>query len=303
VLATVDDHLDAHGKSKDEWLPACVDTLTHDGKMYGLPKCSHPGDSYIWVNLDMFKEAGIDEPPTHGVTHAQIAEWAEKLSKGPANDRQVYGFMPCVNQIMALFNSARSFGAWENVEDGTESLYDSAEWWEWAQWLGRFYTEKYATVEGTLPSGGITALFSSGKLAMMHRQRYMNKRVKAAVEELDNPFEWKVIEYPHPEGANGWVACVDTHTATAASKYPEEAFLLSYAQADPRFTELVASNIGYLGGRMDDIDTVGSLLEKDPFLKLQYECMLKEEKFRQPPNARGREVQTLVELTRRLATG
>jgi ABC-type glycerol-3-phosphate transport system substrate-binding protein len=292
ILATVDDHLDKYGKSKDEWLPACVDTLTHDGKMYGLPKCSHPGDSYLWVNIDMLEEAGIPEPEVYGNTHQDIAEWAMKVAKGPENDREVYGYIDQSGHIMGIFNPVRSFGQVENVEDGSESLANTEEWVECVKWTKSFYDNKLVALASALPTGGVEALFASGRLGILHRQRSTYKRIREATERLNNPFRWKTIQFPKIDNARGWVACVDTHSPTANSKVPDEAFQWAYAMADARFTELVAKNIGYLGGRRDDIDTISGFMY--PFLELQYKNGLEEEKFYQPPNARGMEAQTVL---------
>lgn len=294
IIAVADDYLDKFGKKKDEWLPACVDTLTHEGKMYGLPKCSHPGDCYVWINEEMFEAAGLPVPEQYGNTPEQLMEWAAKLTKGPDSDREVYGYLPATGHIMALYNPLRQFGGLELSEDGSKSLADSEEWFAWAQWTSKFYEDKLAPLPAAIPEGGPDALFAAGKLAMHHNQRYMNRRVKLAVEAAAKPFKWRVIQFPRGSKARGWTACVDTHSAIATSKHPEEAFLLSYAMADQRFTYLVARDIGYLGGRVDDKDSVKDLIAENPFLAVQYECMTQEEKFRQPTNARGREVETVL---------
>jgi hypothetical protein len=100
-----------------------------------------------------------------------------------------------------------------------------------------------------------------------------------------------IIQAPRQPNAKGWVASVDTHSATANTKHPEEAFALSYALADQTFTRYVAEDQGYLTARVDDIETVKDMIY--PFLELQYQCMTEEEKFHQPANARGLEVQTV----------
>jgi ABC-type glycerol-3-phosphate transport system substrate-binding protein len=89
VLEPVDSYLQTYKIGKEEWFSSITDTLTYDGKMYGMPKTGHPGDAYIWINLDMFKAAGVAEPPEYGVTFDNIREWANKLSKGSKDSRDV----------------------------------------------------------------------------------------------------------------------------------------------------------------------------------------------------------------------
>jgi len=290
ILRNVDDLLDASGISKQEWLPAAISTLTYEGKMYGLPKTCHPGDAYIWINDDLFAADGLTPPDTYGATFQNISEWAEKLSKGPQNDRQVYGYFAVVGGIQAIVNGVRQFGTYENNEAGTESLADNEQWRQWAQWLKPFYDKKLASLEGALPSGGAPALFLAGKLAMCHSQRFMYRRVNVGIKSVPKPFQWRVIQYPRGPQAKGWGASVDTHSASAICKHPQEAFRVLYGMADKKFALFVAEDQGYLTARVDDLDTVKPIIY--PFLELQYKCMTQEEKFRQPANARGTEVET-----------
>lgn len=291
VLRSVDEQLDAKGISKDEWLPAAVDTLTYEGLMYGLPKTCHPGDAYIWINEDLFEESGLSLPETYGNSLDDITAWAEELAQGPDDDRDVYGYMPRVSGIQAIVNGVRQFGTYENNEEGTESLADNEQWFQWANWTKNFYDRGLATVEAALPSGGADALFLAGRLAMRHNQRYFYRRVKVGMEEVENPFNWRVIQFPRGPEAKGWGASVDTHSVSVASKHPDEAFDFIYAMADPLFTRFVAEDQGYLTARVDDLETVEEIMY--PFLELQYQCMTEEEKFRQPANARGQEVETV----------
>jgi multiple sugar transport system substrate-binding protein len=292
VIAAVDDYQQAHGISKEEWLPAAVDTLTHDGKMYGMPKSSHPGESYIWLNNTLFEEAGIPLPESpYGVTHEDITAWAEALTRGSEEDREVYGIFVAAGGIQAIVNGVRQFGAYENNEEGTECLADSEEWMAWASWIKNFYDKKLTAVEASLPSGGADALFLAGRLGMRHNQRYFYRRSREGMKEVEKPFEMTIIQAPRKPNAKGWVASVDTHSATTSTKHPEEAFALSYALADQTFTRYVAEDQGYLTARVDDLETVKDMIY--PFLELQYKCMTEEEKFHQPANARGLEVQTV----------
>lgn len=291
VLRNVDENLEAAGISKDEWLPAAINTLTIDGKMYGLPKTCHPGDAYIWINEDLFNEAGIPLPEVSGVTHEQITEWAEALSQGPEDDRSVYGFVPRVVGIQGIVNGARQFGTYENNEEGTESLADNEQWRQWAGWVKSFYDRKQAATDNALPSGGADGLFLAGRVAMRPNQRFFYRRVNVGMEEVEKPFSWRVIQYPRGPEAKGWGASVDTHSVSTACKHPDEAFRFIYAMADQTFARYVAEDQGYLTARIDDLETVGDMLY--PFLELQYQCMTEEEAFRQPANARGLEVETV----------
>ena len=292
VIAAVDDYLQAHGISKKEWLTAAVDTLTHDGKMYGMPKSSHPGEAYMWLNNSLFEQAGIPLPKTpYGVTHEDITAWAEALTKGPEDNRDVYGVIIQSGGIQSIVNGPRQFGSYENNEEGTKCLADSEGWMAWASWVKNFYDKKQTAVQTALPSGGADALFLAGRLGIHHNQRYFYRASIVGMKEVQKPFEMTIIQAPRKPNAKGWVASVDTHSATTTSKHPEEAFALSYALADKTFTHYVAEDQGYLTARVDDLETVKDI--STPFLELQYKCMTEEEKFHQPANARGTEIETI----------
>lgn len=291
VLRSVDDHLEANNISKDEWLPAAVNTLTFDGKMYGLPKTCHPGDAYIWINEDLFNEAGIPLPETTGVTFDQITEWSMALTRGPEDAREVYGFVPRVVGIQGIVNGVRQHGTYENNEEGTESLADNEQWMQWASWINGFYERKEAATDNALPSGGADALFLAGRIAMRPNQRFFYRRVNVGMEEVEKPFNWRVIQYPRGPEAKGWGASVDTHSVSTNCQHPDEAFRVIYAMADATLTRFVAEDQGYLTARVDDLETVKDMIY--PFLELQYLCMTEEEAFRQPANARGLEVETV----------
>lgn len=291
VLRNVDEHLEAAGMSKDQWLPAAVNTLTIDGKMYGLPKTCHPGDAYIWINEDLFNAAGIALPETYGTTFEQISEWSTALTTGPEDARDVYGFVPRVVGIQGIVNGVRQHGTYENNEEGTASLADNEQWLQWATWINSFYTQKEAATDNALPSGGADALFLAGKIAMRPNQRFFYRRVNVGMKEVEKPFSWRVIQYPRGPEALGWGASVDTHSVSTNCKHPDEAFRVLVGMSDATFTRYVAEDQGYLTARVDDLETVKDMIY--PFLELQYQCMTEEEAFRQPANARGLEVETI----------
>src|SRR5690606_14922895 len=67
----------------DAYFEGPLNSVTWDGKLYGLPK--YTDTIGIFYNKDLFAKAGLTEPPT---TWPQVVEYAEKLTD-PANS--VYG--------------------------------------------------------------------------------------------------------------------------------------------------------------------------------------------------------------------
>ena len=59
IVAPIDEYLSKYSQDKAQWVKGAVEGLTFEGKMKGLPKCCHPSVSLMWINNNMFKEAGL----------------------------------------------------------------------------------------------------------------------------------------------------------------------------------------------------------------------------------------------------
>ena len=145
----------------------------------------------------------------------------------------------------------RQFGTYENNDEGTVCLADNDQWMAWMQWNENFYAKGVAPIEASLPSGGSHALFLAGTLGIRLAQRSFYRFVNEGMKQVADPFEVTIIQAPRGPDAKGWVASVDTHSASTSTKHPDEAFDLIYALADALFTHDVAETQGYLGGRVD----------------------------------------------------
>jgi ABC-type glycerol-3-phosphate transport system substrate-binding protein len=291
VLEPVDSYLQTYKLSKDDWFSSITDSLTYNGKMYGMPKTGHPGDAYIWVNLDMFKAAGIPEPPEYGVTFDNIREWANKLSKGPKDSREVYGFYSGVVGLQPLTNGIRQFGVDIVAADGVTSLIDKPEFADWLNWEYQLIVQdRVHPFSQAIPNGDIVALFAAGKVAMVHSQRYFQFGARNAVKDK---FKWTTIQFPRGPKAKGWGTSIDTHAGTAASKYKDEAFTLTAAISDKRFAFLVGKFQGYLTGRKDNLDDLGPYAN-DHFIQLQQKCTEQNDPFWRAKNLRATEIETAL---------
>jgi ABC-type glycerol-3-phosphate transport system substrate-binding protein len=177
-----DDYFSRNNIKKTEWIKAIIDTLTYQGKMYGLPKASNPAHSFINVNLKMFDEAGLKRPETYGNTFDQLADWAIKLSKGPKDKREVYGYYAALETSHPITNAVRQFGGDLVDKDGVTSLVDQEPFWNWLQW-----THRLVVKEAVHPLGGVVnpgdsnalaSMFAAGKLAMIHSHRAWQRPIK-----------------------------------------------------------------------------------------------------------------------------
>jgi ABC-type glycerol-3-phosphate transport system substrate-binding protein len=291
VIEPVDAYLTKYNIKKDEWVKAIIDTLTHEGKMYGLPKAANPADSFLTVNLKMFDEAGIKRPDTYGTTHAQLQDWALKLSKGPKDRRDVYGYYANAFSNQSVTNGVRQFGGDLIDKDGVTSLVDQQPFMDWLTWTQNLIVKEKvhpsADVVKTGDSSALAAMFAAGKLAMAHSHRAWVFGFRQAVQDK---FEWAIIQWPRGPKALGWVSNVDTHSGTSTSKLKDETFGLIYALADRRFAYLVAKTQGYLTGRVDNLDAIKELAN-DPFIKVQQKNTEEEQLWWRAKNLRAYEIE------------
>jgi ABC-type glycerol-3-phosphate transport system substrate-binding protein len=296
ILAPIDDYMAAQKVSRDEWLPAVIGTCTFGGKTYGLPKCAHPGFAYIRINHTLFQEAGIPIPPVQGVTWDQVMDWGIKLSKGPKEKRDQYGFFVAKDGFQQVINGLHSWGGWEIEENRTSVKADGDPWKLWVRWNHRaLVQDRISPLASELGTAGVVGLFAAGKLAMFHGDRSQQRQVLEAVGPMEGggKFKWSAIAMPVTPAFTKHGLSLNTHAGTMQSQNKLESFKLAYALADKRFAELVANEQGYLVGRTKEMDEIGKAKD-DPFIKLQYEEGTKGVPYRIGKNLRGTEYDTTL---------
>lgn len=292
LLEPMDDYLPKYNINRNEWVKAIVDSLTTEGKFYGMPKASNPAEAHFSINLKLFEEAGLKKPDTYGTTREQLRDWAVKLTKGPPDRREVYGYYLHYRSNQAVTNQVRALGGDLIDKAGEKSLVDSPQFADWLAFTYKLIREdKVHPMPDVVPPGNsneLAGLFAAGKIAMTQMHRAWMVAFRTAVGDK---FPWTTIQYPRAQGAKGWVANIDTHALTTQSKNKDEAFTLSYALADRRFAYVVAKGQGYLTGRNDNLEAMGPDLAKDEFLKLQQRCTEEEEPWWIAKNLRQLEVE------------
>jgi ABC-type glycerol-3-phosphate transport system substrate-binding protein len=286
ALEPLDDTLKTFKISKDEWRKAVIEQLSIEGKQYGSPKAGYAAYSWIWVNLKMFKEAGLPEPPTTGVTFEQIRDWANKLAKGPKDKRDVYGYYSELNGHQQITNASRQFGADIVDKDGTSSLVDRPEFVEWLKWNHQLIVQDgVVPLSSTIPNNNVAAMFAAQRVAMAHGDRSFHFLVRNAVKD----FDFATIQFPRGPKAVGWGAVCSAHCALSGSKYKDEAGTLTYAIGDKRFAFLVGKFNGYLVGRANNLEELGPYAN-DPFIQLQYKSETQTAPYWTPKNLRTFEI-------------
>jgi multiple sugar transport system substrate-binding protein len=178
-----------------DFYPQPVAELTHDGKIYGLPRDVSTMVTYF--NADLFKAAGIPNPKElsdQGKWNWDtLLESAKKLTDA---SKQQYGlgFGNWWGPAWGYFTNAAGGGMFN--KERTACNLGSAESIAGAKFAQDLYTQKL------VPAGDADgeALFNAGKVGMYFNGRWFTPGVRT-----NSKFAWDVAEMPQGKVKSTWL--------------------------------------------------------------------------------------------------
>lgn len=203
-------------------------------RVYGLPTI-YSNNRWMMVNVDMFKEAGL-EVPYDGWTYDEFYAAAEKLTHGEGLDK-VYGMMWCIKQDivqpLGLISSVLGQNAYYKNLDGTESNFDDAVWAEGMQLIQDTMENGYAYALEDELSESLTFAntFLEGKSAMS--MNISQLRLILDTETYPHDFQTAIVPGPVPSDEyltdeykfhTNYSGTNDLISIASKSKHPEAAF-------------------------------------------------------------------------------
>jgi len=235
------------------YFPGPLNSVTWDGKLYGVPKATNT--IALYYNKDLYAKAGITEPPT---TWDELVEVSRKLND-PANNIYGLAFSAKANEegtFQFLPWAQMGGGGYDNIN--APGAVKALEIWK------TILDEKLASPD-TLTRGqwDSTGTFNSGNAAQVISGPWELNRM---LEEAQ--FDWGVALLPtETEGGARSSAMGDFNWAIFAStQHPDEAFkALEYfsSQDDRLFPEF-----GQLPARSDVALPETGVALKDAALKV-----------------------------------
>jgi multiple sugar transport system substrate-binding protein len=214
----------------DDWWQASVDTMSYEGKVYGIPY--DWATSGIYVNRDIMDPL-VEYPVKSDWTYSDFAELAIKATGENANAEKVWGAnLP--TGASAIWTYAYSFGGQFFNEELTESRLTDPKTLEAAQWIWdlRWKNNAMPTPEDTQAMGLTSEFaFASGRVAM---HRALNDAAFRMDEAIEGRFNWGV--YPVPTGPGGRIAFGGNSGwfIPTGSRYPDMAYeLIRYCLSNP----------------------------------------------------------------------
>jgi multiple sugar transport system substrate-binding protein len=240
---------------KENYFPGPLNSVTWDGKLFGVPKATNT--IALYYNVDMFKAKGLDpdKPPK---TWDELVDAARKLND-PANNVYGLAFSAKANEegtFQFLPWAQMGGGGYDHIN--TEGAIHGLEIWK------TLLDEKLASPD-TLTRGqwDSTGTFNSGNAAMVISGPWELNRMSQEAK-----FDWRVTLMPVPkEGVEPSSAMGDFNWAIfSTSKHPAEAFkaLEYFASQDDKMFK----NYGQLPARSDIALPPTGDAKKDAALKV-----------------------------------
>ena len=222
--------------------PAFLEFYKDEGKLVGLPFAIFP--EFMYVNKDLFKEAGLALPPQKygdkytmpdgkevDWTFDTVAEIAKILTVDKngndatqagfdAKNIVQYGYVPQWTDHPRAIGTM--FGAWDLVgADGTAVVPESAaaalKWYYDGMWGKQPFIPNKAAMDSDLLTKGNA--FSSGKVAMGTSHLWYTCCI-----DVKNVPNWDTAVMPSYNGKVTSKMHGDTFAILANSKHPKEAF-------------------------------------------------------------------------------
>ena len=220
-VASVSDLVASESVDLTQWYEGCLDGITVEGNLLGLPFKAHPGLAVIYYNQTAIEAEGLPIPEATW-TQAEHTELAKALTKTEGDRTTQFGFLPGVGSWWKTFVAlTRSFGGEMLSEDGSQFLLLEDAGRQAMQYsYDIFHTDKV----GPLPEqivGTTNEMWISGVLATYQG----GTSVSVTDGAIGDTFEWMVLpNAAGPAGVGGSDYEVDAQCVSTSAKNPSEAF-------------------------------------------------------------------------------
>ena len=219
-IAAINDLVESQSVDLSQWYQGCLDAITVEGNLLGLPFKAHPGLAVVYYNQTAIDEVGGTYPEP-GWTQEQHIELAQALTKSEGGRTTRFGYLPAVTW-KGFVTLTRAFGGELISEDGTEFLLLEDAGRQAVQYAyDLFHTYEVAPTPDQLV-GEANDMWISGVLGTYQG----GTSVSVTDSAIGDSFEWMAAPNPiGPGGVGGSDFEVDAYCVTSTSEHPDEAFL------------------------------------------------------------------------------
>ncbi len=244
VIAPLDDIIASNGFDTSVFWPSIMQTLTVDGKLYGIPNHGHYGTVVYYYNKSLYENAGTVIPSIDWTTEDLVAG-AQAVTVAP----ETWGFRAMMGSEHTP-SYLRSFGGELLSEDGTTCLLGSEGSVAALRWL--YDLKETYQVDPCICGDQYRENFVAGKVGAFNTTPGL---VAEFSRVTDWGFEWDVTAAPVGPGGqrgsqvSGAGFCM---TPPAAEKHGEAAFkVLDFFSTKEDGIEHVFGGAGSPGTRDD----------------------------------------------------
>lgn len=203
----------------DDFFPVFKDAFKYKGKYYGFGK-----DFNVYVlfyNTEMFRKAGITEPPKNW---EELKDYSRKLTKDTNGDGKIdqYGFIvePSIDMVMpfAFQNNGEILSAQNEIKIGEPSFIEAVEFFT------SLYKDTIATIPSDVGAGWNGDVFGRKQVAMAISGSWMIPYLKESYPDL----KYNVAELPAGK-TRGTVAFTNAYVIPKYTKHLNDSWkLFSY---------------------------------------------------------------------------
>jgi len=251
ILEPLDDYLEAEGVDVDDFVPAAIDQMTYDGKIYSVPIAVH--SFQLLYNKELLDEAGVDVPETMD----DLAVAIEKLTKtDDSGDITQLGLGdPSVDTTLTTLGYVFG-GDWDRGGEPTPEDAGNLAALNWYQTniTNKFDPDKIAKFEsGVGEYMSAQDPFYTGKYAMVIDGEWRAVNIPSIAPD----FDWGVTSIPYASAGGKQTTQLTASTLFIPANAPNKdaaAKFLAYLVSDDAMADFAVA-LGNIPGRTSLLDT------------------------------------------------
>jgi multiple sugar transport system substrate-binding protein len=195
----------------DAYLPGSLDPVTVNGEIYGLPL--ELTNWCIYVNKNVFKDAGLDPEKDYPKTWEEMADVSEKLilRDGDIITRRGFDFR-YPYYLVSMVPMVEQLGGKLISDDGTKAIVGDEAWLKFLDYMREWGPSGRNLGSPTYSNARKLFNMNNNDIAMALTGLYQQGRIKADNPEFYTSGEWLVVPFPVFEDAvNDTAACYYGH--------------------------------------------------------------------------------------------
>jgi multiple sugar transport system substrate-binding protein len=222
TIAPLDDLVAAEGIDLSQWYEGCLNAITMEGNLLGLPFKAHPGFAITYYNQSAFEAAGLDVPTATTTLEEQV-EMAKALTQREGDATSFWGYMPghYVSIFKSLLTLTRAYGGQMLSEDGNQFLLMDDAPRQAVQYAYDMINTHQVAPRPDQMVGTFQEMWIANTVGMISTGTFLSVSDGA----IGDTFEWMVSTNPvGPAGLGGSDFEVDAFCVTSTTEHPTEAF-------------------------------------------------------------------------------